>query len=284
MVSAIEDSLTVRKTLVTDKGVDSSIIYKIHEFKLSDGKTYHQLEVILKESLTGVVFEMDEVEFYEGNIKVEKVNALYKTGNMVIPKELGKWNRHRFTGTGTIFTYLTLDTFLPQKITTNTSLIIENGVFACCEGSYKDVKMSFNLVTKLRYDDIFDMKKNIQTYIKGYGLLILRVPFKKTDIRQISLNSSRMDLDLRSVVMRTSAIKIVGVSEVITDNDYSGVKIEGTGVIMYCSLMGQYVKNSDIGNKRTQELFRPIKVEEYSEDNKDDKKINPLSALAIRPK
>ena len=284
MVSAVEESLNVRKTFITDKGVDSSIVYKIHEFKLSDGKTYHQLEVTLKDSSTGVVFEMDEVEFFEGNLRVEKINSLYKTGNMVIPKELGKWTRHKFTGTGTIYTYLTLDTYLPQKITTNTSLIIENGVFSCCEGSYRDVKMSFNLVTKLKYDELFDMKKNIQTYIKGYGILVLRVPFKKTDVRQISLSSSRMDLDLRSVVMRTSAIKIVGVSDVITDKEYNGVKVEGTGVILYCSLMGQYVKDNDKGAKRTLDLFRPIKTEDLNEDNTEDKKSKSLSALAIRPK
>lgn len=283
------DEKVETKVIESGSFIDKNIIYKINEFKLSNNKVLRQLEIILKESDTGVIFEMDEIEFYEGNIQIEKINTMYKIGDMVIPQELTQWNRYKFTGTGTIFTYLTEDNFLINKMGQNTSLVIENGVFCSCEGSYRDVKMSFNLATKSRYNTLYDLKTNIQTYIKGYGLLILRVPFTKGDIRQISLSNSRMEMDFRSVVMRTSAIKIDGISEVISDGEIKGLKLSGSGAIIYCSLLGEVVKSRDVGQYSVKKLFKPKPLQENLEDDKKNTKDIPLklkgiSALNIRPK
>lgn len=141
--------------------------------------------------------------------------------------------RPRYSGTGEIFLEPSFGHFLIFQLERKQSLIVDKGMFYCCEGSVGvSVSMQSNISSGL-----FGGEGLFQTKVIGPGICVFNSPVPAQEVKEYDLQNEKLQVDGNFALMRTDGIKFSvqkstkGIIGSVTGGEGLLQTFEGTGKV-----------------------------------------------------
>lgn len=141
--------------------------------------------------------------------------------------------RPRYSGTGEIFLEPSFGHFLIFNLDRKQSLIVDKGMFYCCEGSVAvSVAMQGNISSGL-----FGGEGLFQTKVTGPGICVFSSPVPTQEVMEYDLQNEKLQVDGNFALMRTDGIKFSvqkstkGIVGTVTGGEGLLQTFEGTGKV-----------------------------------------------------
>lgn len=161
-------------------------------------------QVCIRLNGDSVATEKGALQYYHGNIQSDnKVTASGGFGKRLLNTAFNgeSFFRPTYSGYGEVYLEPTFNHYMLITLD-NDSIILDSGMFYCATSS---LNVSITTVKNIS-SALFGSDGLTQTVVEGSGILVVQLPVPESEIRQIDINNTTLQVDGKFALMRTSGV------------------------------------------------------------------------------